>query len=219
MSPSPESRTTSTEAHRRALQSALTLAEAVIALGIAGVILIVLVTISMTTGRSLAEMFNYVDLDHNNRIALDVMTRDLRQVRYLTAYQTNSISFLDHDSNTLTFAYSPTNRLLTRAWTGRTNTLLHDCDFLRFDIYQRTPQSNTYALYTASDLTNCKVVSITWSCSRSIFGIKANTEQGQTARIVIRNKKEEEDQVGGAGGAGNTQQGPAGPMTILKKKK
>lgn len=193
MSVSPASRTTFTDLRRRARQSALSVAEVVVALGLTGVILIVLVGISLTTGRSLAEMFNYVDLDHYNRIALDIMTRDLRQVRYLSDYRTNSISFVDHGSNTLTFTYSPTNRVLTRVQAGRTNTLLKDCDFLRFDIYQRTPQSNSYALYTAGDPTNCKVVSVTWSCSRSLFGLKANTEQGQTARIVIRNKKEEEE--------------------------
>jgi len=191
MSVSPASRITSIDRRRRR-QSALSVAEVVVALGLTGILLIVLVTISLTTGRSLAEMFHYVDLDHYNRIALDVMTRDLRQVRYLSDYQTNSVSFVDHSSNTLTFAYSPTNRLLTRVQAGRTNTLLKDCDFLRFEIYQRTPQSNSYTLYTASQLTNCKVISVTWSCSRSLFGLKANTEQGQTARIVIRNKKEAE---------------------------
>jgi len=191
MSVSPASRTTSTDRRNRARQSALSVAEVVVALGLSGLVLIVLVTISLTTGRSLAEMFHYVDLDHYNRIALDIMTRDVRQVRYLSDYQTNSVSFVDQKSNTLTFAYSSTNRLLTRIQAGRTNTLLRDCDYLRFDIFQRTPQSNTYALYNASQLTNCKVVSVTWSCSRSLFGFKANTEQGQTARIVIRNKKEE----------------------------
>lgn len=192
MSVSPASRTTSIERRRDRRRRGLSLAEVVVGLGISSFLLIVLVTISLTTGRSLAEMFHYVDLDHYNRIALDVMTRDLRQVRYLSQYQTNSVSFVDQRSNTLTFAYSPTNRLLTRIHAGRTNTLLKDCDFLRFDIYQRTPQSNTYALYSASALTNTKVVSVTWSCSRSLFGLRANTELGQTARIVIRNKKEEE---------------------------
>src|SRR6185295_7153586 len=109
-----------------------------------------------------------------------------------SSFKTNSISFVDQNSNTLSFAYSSTNRLLTRVQGGQTNTLLRDCDFLEFGIFQRTPQSNSFALYTASELTNCKVVSIKWSCSRSLFGVKANTEQGQTARIVLRNKKEDD---------------------------
>lgn len=192
MSPRLESRITSTEPPRTAGRSGFSLTEFVIAMALTAIVAIVLVTISLTTGRTLSEMFNYIDLDHYNRIALDTMTRDLRQVRYLSSYQTNSITFVDHNSNSLSFAYSRTNRLLTRVQGGLTNTLLRDCDFLEFGIYQRTPQSNSFALYTATELTNCKVVSIKWSCSRSLFGIKANSEQGQTARIVIRNKKEDD---------------------------
>lgn len=186
-----ESKTTSISRGRRLARAGLSLAEFVIAMGITAVVALALVGISMTTGRSLSEMFNYIDLDHYNRIALDTMTRDLRQVRFLSSYRTNAISFIDQYSNTLSFVYSPTNRMLTRVSAGRTNTLLRDCDFLQFGIFQRTPQSNSWNLYTASELTNCKVVSVSWSCSRTMFGLKANTELGQTARIIIRNKKED----------------------------
>ena len=187
-----ESRITFTEPPGPAGRPGFSLAEFVVAMGLTALVVIVLVTLSLTTGRTLSEMFNYIDLDHYNHIALDTMTRDLRQVRFLSSYQTNAISFIDHNSNSLGFAYSPASRLLTRVQGGRTNTLLRDCDFLEFGIYQRTPQSNSFALYTATELTNCKVVSIKWSCSRSLLGVKANTEQGQTARIVIRNKKEDD---------------------------
>jgi Tfp pilus assembly protein PilW len=167
-------------------------AEFLMALGLTGIVMLVIVTLSVSTGRSLAEMFNYVDLDHSNRIAIDVMSRDLRQVRYLSAYNTNALSFVDKDLTTLSYIYSPATRSLTRVKNGQSNTLLDDCDSLRFALYQRTPQSNNFNLYTISALTNCKVVSVTWSCSRKVLGIKANAEQAQAARIVIRNKKEEE---------------------------
>jgi type II secretory pathway component PulJ len=169
----------------------VTLPELLIALGITGIVMLVIVTLSVSTGRSLAEMFNYVDLDHSNRIAIDVMSRDLRQVRYLSSYNTNSVTFVDKDDTAITYAYSPTTRLFTRTKAGQVNTLLDNCDSLKFALYQRTPQSNNFNLYTISDITNCKVVSVTWSCSRKVLGIKANTEQAQAARIVIRNKKEE----------------------------
>lgn len=193
MLPRVESKITSTDPRGRLARAGVSLAEFVIAMGVTAIVALALVAISVTTGRSLSEMFNYIDLDHYNRIALDTMTRDLRQVRFLSSYQTNAVSFIDQYSNTLSFVYSPTNRLLTRVSAGRTNTLLRDCDFLQFGIYQRTPRSNSWDLYTASELTNCKVVSVTWSCSRAILGLKANTEQGQTARIIIRNKKEDLD--------------------------
>jgi hypothetical protein len=69
-------------------------------------------------------------------------------------------------------------------------TLISQCDQLQFAIFQRTPISNKTDLIPVNQLTNCKVVSVTWSCSRKMFGLTKNTEQGQSAKIVIRNKKE-----------------------------
>jgi hypothetical protein len=163
----------------------------VVALGVSGVVLLVLVALTVNSGRTLAEMVNYVDLDHHNRIALDVMTRDVRQMRFLSDYRTNAVSFVDEAGRVLSLAHSPAERTLTRVYRGQTNTLLKDCDFLRFDVFQRTPRTNSYALYPATALTNCKVLTVTWNCSRPLFGLPANNESAQTARIVLRNKQEE----------------------------
>lgn len=167
------------------------MAEVVVALGVSGVVLLALVGLSVNSGRTLAEMVNYVDLDHHNRIALDVMTRDVRQMRFLSEYRTNAVSFVDEGGRTLSLIHAPAQRTLSRVYGGQTNTLLKDCDFLRFDIFQRTPQTNSTALYPATALTNCKVLTVTWNCSRPLFGLPANHEAAQTARIVLRNKQEE----------------------------
>ena len=44
------------------------------AMGIAGLVAITLAAILMFAGRSFAGLFNYVDLDDVNRIAMDVLT-------------------------------------------------------------------------------------------------------------------------------------------------
>jgi hypothetical protein len=148
-----------------------------------------LLILSSSTGRSLAEMVNYVDLDHYNRVALDKLTRDLRQVRFLTSLSSNSVTCMDKDGTALSYVYSSGARTLTRTKGGVSSQVLSQCDGLKFAIYQRTPISGGFDLYPTV-ITNCKVISVTWSCSRSLFGRKSNTEQGQAARIVIRNKKE-----------------------------
>ena len=149
-----------------------------------------LLILSSSTGRSLAEMVNYVDLDHYNRLALDNMTRELRQVRDLTSYSIISVTCTDKDGLDLNYTYSPVNRTLTRTKNGRATVLLEQCDRFNFAIYQRTPLAKKYDLIPASSLANCKVIAVSWSCSRTLFGRKVNTEQGQTAKIVVRNKKE-----------------------------
>lgn len=175
-------------AFRRA-QAAFSIAEVVIAVALTTIAGTALLILSSSTGRSLAEMTNYVDLDHENRVALDNLSRELRQVRYLTGYSATSVTCSDKDGVEVSYVYSPVARTLTRTKSGLSTKLLDQCDQLKFAMYQRTPQSNTYDLISTT-MANCKVITVTWSCSRSMFGRKINTEQGQTARIVIRNKKE-----------------------------
>ena len=180
---------TSPRQKRRQNLIALSLMEVVIAVALTTMVGTALLILSSSTGRSLAEMVNYVDLDHENRVALDNLTRELRQVRYLTSFSASSVTCSDKDGADVSYVYSPGGRTLMRVKNGLSTQLLDQCDQLRFGIYQRTPQSNSYNLISTT-MTNCKVITVTWSCSRSLFGRKINTEQGQTARIVIRNKKE-----------------------------
>jgi len=174
----------------------MTVLELVFAVGLTGIAATALLILSVSTGRSLAEMVNYVDLDHYNRVALDKLTRDLRQVRYLDSLSTTAITFIDKDGTPLSYVYDPAGRTLKRIKNGQTQlpALLEQCDQLQFAIYQRSPVAGSFDLIPATTLANCKVVTITWSCSRKILGLRAsihaNTEQGQTAKIVIRNKKE-----------------------------
>jgi Tfp pilus assembly protein PilW len=170
--------------------SGATLVEFLMAVGLSGIIAGALLILAVSTGRSIAEMVNYVDLDHHNRLALDNMTREVRQVRTITALTSNSVTFLDKNGTTVRYSYSPSDRALSRISGGTTQTLIDQCDRLNFAAYQRTPASNTYNLISTSTITNTKAITVTWSCSRRTFGFRANTEQGQTAKIVIRNKKE-----------------------------
>ena len=81
--------------------SGFTLAEMLVAIGVSSLIVVTILILTVSTGRSFAEMVNYVDLDHYNRVALDMMTRDLRQARYLESFGSNSMRFVDKDGQPL----------------------------------------------------------------------------------------------------------------------
>src|SRR5262245_47469586 len=106
----PESRITSTDRRAWQTRSGFTFTEMIISMALATIVASALLILSVSTGRSLAELVNYVDLDHSNRIALDSMTRELRQVKYVTAYSSNSLSFVDWDGAALSYVYSPSDR-------------------------------------------------------------------------------------------------------------
>jgi hypothetical protein len=139
--------------------------------------------------RSFTAMGNYVNLDQYSRNALDVMTREIRQCTRLVGASTNYLVFEDFDGGTLRYEYVSSDKNLYRIKNGQTDAkpLLTGCDFLRFSIFQRNPILGTYDQYPTADPTTCKLVQLSWVCSRRILGNK-NTESVQSAKVVIRKK-------------------------------
>jgi hypothetical protein len=159
-----------------------------IASGIALLMMSAMMYAFLFCARSFVALGNYMDLDKASQFTLDKMSRDIRQVRSLQSFATNQLVFVDFNSNQLTYAWSSTTKKLSRISGGTTNVLLNNCDYLLFDISQRTPTNGIFGFYPAT--TNpavCKLVDVSWRCSRTIFGQKVNTESVQTAKIVMRN--------------------------------
>jgi Tfp pilus assembly protein PilW len=175
----------SNQAGQRA--AGFTLVEMWISLALSTLLALVVVSFTMYTGKSFAGLSNYVDLESSSQQALDEMSRDIRQTKYLLSITTNELVFRDWDYIPLTFTYSPQSKTLVRTKGGVKKVLLTECDFLCFSNYQRNPISGTYDQYPVSTSpTNTKLVSLTWICSRRVTGTKLNTESVQTAKIVIR---------------------------------
>lgn len=173
--------------------SGFALLEAIIAAGITTLLVLVLCSFTMFSGKSFAALFNYVDLDDVNKVAMDRITRDVRQANRVTQAYTNlvtgkvtSITLENADLSLTTYTYNPTLRILTRSKGASTQVILEECDRLAFRLCQRNPVGGTYDVYDASGPALCKVVDVSWMCSRTILGRKENTESVQTARIVIR---------------------------------
>ena len=82
--------------------------------------------------------------------------------------------------------YSFTNDILLQTKSGETTMLLTNVDYLSFQIYQRNTVASTYDQFPAGSVAQCKLISVSWICSRTILGSKVNTESVQTAKIVIR---------------------------------
>jgi hypothetical protein len=157
-----------------------------IATGITGLIMLVLASISMLSGRTFTAFANYVDLDDGNRIAMDTLTRDLRECNRVTGCSATVLTIEDPDGTPTVYTFNAATSTLTRTKGASTKTLLKGCDTLTFAIAQRNPVGGSYDVYPAATPATAKVVNVKWNCSRTIYGRKANTENVQTARIVIR---------------------------------
>lgn len=172
---------------------AFTLVELSMAMAVSGVILTATLSFTVYAAKSFAALYNYVDLEQRSQAAIDSMLRDVRETQYLSGYGTttlngrtitNVVSFLDPTNQTLTFHF--TNNVLLKTRGTQNTMLLTNVDYLNFQMFQRVPIGGTFDQFPTATTTNCKLISVSWICSRTIIGSKVNTESVQTAKIVIR---------------------------------
>lgn len=180
-------------------QSGMTLVEVLVACGLGLMVLTIALTLFAFGIRSFAGLGNYAVLSGQSRLSMDLMSREMRKATQVTGANmhlpikwlalTNAI-----DGTTNLFTWDSTSGILT--WVSsaqplRTN--LTGCDEWDFSFYQRSPQTN-WVFYPATnsagvlDLSACKLIDMSWKCSRTMLGVKMNTEEVQTSQFVLRNK-------------------------------
>lgn len=168
-------------------RAAFTLIEVMTATAVATIVGVVIAGFIMFSVHSFASMANYTEMNQDSQLALDKMFKDIRQARQLTAYSSNSLSFLDVNSNSLKFTYSPSAGTLSRISSGQTTVLLSNCTSLGFWAFQPTLFSNTFTCYTPAVTNNARVIQVTWSCSGRYLRKEKATEKVESAEIVMRN--------------------------------
>jgi prepilin-type N-terminal cleavage/methylation domain-containing protein len=191
-----------TELSRGKRVSGMTLVEVMVSVALGSMILAMAGSLWLFGSRSFAAMGNYADLDAKSRNALDLMSRDIREATRVTGFQNSGNTRWLQVTNaaqgaTITYTWNASPRTLVCQRTGEPDQVyLTECDRWDFDLFQRAPQkSGSYVFFPATntagayDLSTCKLINMTWKCSRTILGSKLNTESVQTAQVVLRNKQ------------------------------
>lgn len=145
--------------------------------------------------RSFQALSNYSILDQQNREAMDLLTREVRQAWYVSAKDNNSLTLVDGNRKTVTYTFSPSAKKLIRSINGVNEVLLNDCSLINFTMATRVPNTNVndqnyYTdIYKTSDINEAKVINLSWKTRRELPGGVGQSENIQTARIVIRKQK------------------------------
>lgn len=169
-----------------------TLVEMMVALLCGMIIVASLMAITVFASRSYLAIANYRDLDKNSRNALDVMSRDIRNMSTVTAYATNAVTLSALNGDTVTFNWNPTATTFTRTYTPAggspaTTMLLTNCTILIFNVYSQVPTGPFQFPPTATNVFESRLIDVSWRCARAVLGAETNSESVQTAKIVIRN--------------------------------
>jgi prepilin-type N-terminal cleavage/methylation domain-containing protein len=146
--------------------------------------------------RSMAALSNYTALDNMNQQAMDSMTKEIRQSKMIVDYTTNALQIVNGDGDTVTYLFSASVDRLFRIvhepdGQMNYNVVLEDCSLINFRVGQRNLKSNSWNYFppTYGDFQHtAKVVDLAWKTSRTLPNGLVNSEDVQTAKIVIRKK-------------------------------
>ncbi len=165
-------------------QAGFTLVETLITMGLASLLALTLASVYFYSTRTFVELTNYMDLEGQNRQALDRMGGTIRQANGVTYWDTNKVT-LQVGTNIVSFTYYPATRRLLRESASTNQVLLVDCDYVHYSLFQRNLTNGSYDYYPAATPASCKVVQLDWGCSRPVLG-RSNTASAVSAKIVIR---------------------------------
>ena len=183
--------------------SGFTITEIMVASTVGMMVLAAVGFMSLYGSRSSVAVVNYTDLEAKSRYALDVISRELRQGSKVLSYQTNAnlktLSLTNADQAVgVDLTYDATAKTLALSKTGlSTATILSECERWDCGLYQRTPlvTSTNVVYYPATNSSGtltpslCKLVNLSWKCSRVVAGHNMTTESVQAAQFVLRNKQ------------------------------
>lgn len=172
------------------------LVELLMALGIFSIAALAMGSLFIFSIKSFASMANYVILDVQNREAMDSLSREIRQAKLVKNYTSNSalnsLTILNGANQDVTYAFNGGTKLMTRTVGGVSQVILTNCDLLNFSLFQRNPSNGNYGVFPAAVgnwTQDVKVVQLTWRTSRHVPSGPVNSENIQTARIVIRKQQ------------------------------
>lgn len=167
----------------------VTLIEMLFASAIGVIVVGTLVMVQLFANGSFASLYNYVTLDKQSLMALDTISRQVRQASAMTSFATNDVSFTNSVGGYgCRYVFDPSATTLTGITNGVTNILLTNCNSLTFSIFTQAPQQTNFSGYVATNAAQAKMLQIQWNCSKYLHRGQTNqTEEMQSARIVMRN--------------------------------
>jgi hypothetical protein len=173
--------------NRRKRSAGYTLVELLIGTALGVMVLAAVGSMYLFSVTSFATMANYAELNSKNRMASDIISRDIR-----SAYSVTSVTqyqlVLHFAQTDVSYTYDPDLRTLTRLQFNQPRILLEGVDYLGFSLYQRPVTNATYEQFPAATPTTAKLVAFEWSCSQKIYRSVQTSQSLQAGMVELRNE-------------------------------
>ena len=135
--------------------------------------------------KSFASMTNYAELNGKNRLASDILTRDIRAASAVVDLTTNQL-ILRCPIGDITYTFG--SGTLTRSQVDTDRLLLRGITSINFSLYERATSGEPYEEFPPAIPATAKMVGFKWTCSRPVPGAIQNSLTLQGAIVKLRNK-------------------------------
>jgi len=126
------------------------------------------------------------NLTARDRSASEVISQDVQAAHSVERPSANELVLKGPDGN-VSYTYDAVDRILIRTSHGNTERLLTGVDSFSFSLLRPGPNTPRGELLPATPC-QARAVACRWSCSRKLAGVKLDSEDFQTAAIVLRNR-------------------------------
>lgn len=179
----------------RRTRAGVTFLEMLITITLGAVSLSMVMGVYLFAARGVGVMCQQTQVDIKSQQGVERMLREIREANLVVSYKTNSPITTLTVANTLasppvtnTFTWYPSTSELNWDRPGQpTQTLLTGCDYWGFVFHVRAPDANG-VFKSTSDASTCKLLNISWRCSRPNIVKNMNPDSMLTAQVVLRNK-------------------------------
>lgn len=173
---------------QRALQSGMTLVEVMVGVAIASLVFAIVAVFSFHAARGSASAVNYVGLASQNRMAVDVMSKKLRQASAITAFGPGEITAM-LNGRSVRYYYDARTRSVMEEAGGRSRVLLEGVDAFGFELYQRNAVAGSFEQVPAGGSPRAaKLVQMNWRTSRTTSVLPTQTDRVVSVRVALRAK-------------------------------
>jgi len=173
--------------NRRKASAAYTLVELIVGIALGMLVLGAVGSVYLYSLTSFATMANYADLNAKNRMASDLISRDIRAASGVTSVTTTQL-VLHFPKTDVSYTYDPDLATVTRTQFGEPRILLKNVDYLDFYLYQRPLDTASYEQFPTATPATAKMVAFEWSCSQAVYNGVKTSESHQAAIVELRNE-------------------------------
>jgi hypothetical protein len=172
--------------HRKP-RAGYTLVELIVGAALGMLVLTAVGSIYLFSLTSFATLANCAELNSKNRMASDLISRDIRCASSVASVTAEKL-VLHFAKTDVTYTYDPDLLTLTRTQFGQSRMLLKNVDYLGFSLYQRPVNTSGYEQFPTATPSTAKLVAFEWSCSQRVYRSVRTSHSLQSAIVELRNQ-------------------------------